>query len=79
MHWACRKNEKDRPIVYTLLIEHPEIDGKIRKKLREKISKQLPIGLNDEQQIKRNVLNRFEVLNIEEWHKAYPLFKAVAL
>jgi hypothetical protein len=79
LHWACRENENDRPIVYTLLIEHPEIDGKIRKKLREKISKQLPIRFKDEQQIKRNVLNRFEVLNIDEWHQAYPLFKAVAL
>jgi hypothetical protein len=32
-----------------LLIEHPEIDGKIRKKLRKKISKQLPFNLKDEQ------------------------------
>lgn len=79
LHWACRENEKDRPIVYTLLIEHPEIDGKIRKKLREKISKQLPIRFKDEPRIKRNVLNKFEVLNIDEWHQAYPLFKAVAL
>jgi len=79
LHWACKGNQNERPIVYTLLIEHPEIDGKIRKKLREKISKQLPIRLNDEPQIKRNILNRFEVLNIEEWHKAYPLYKAVAL
>ncbi len=79
LHWACRGNENDRPNVYTLLIEHPEIDGKIRKKLREKISKQLPIRLKGEPQIKRNVLNRFEVLNIDEWHQAYPKFKAVAL
>jgi len=79
LHWACRGNEKDLPIVYILLIEHPEIDGKIRKKLREKISKQLPFNLKDEQQIKRSVLNKFEVLNIDEWHQAYPMFKAVAL
>jgi len=79
LHWACRGNENDRPIVYILLIEHPEIDGKIRKKLREKISKQLPIRLKDEPVIKRNVLNKFEVLNMDEWHQAYPLFKAVAL
>lgn len=50
-----------------------------RKKLREKISKQLPFNLKDEQQIKRSVLNKFEVLNIDEWHQAYPMFKVVAL
>lgn len=43
--WACNKNDKEKDIDYILLIEHPEIDGKIRKKLRNKIIKQLPFGL----------------------------------
>jgi len=79
LHWACRENESDLPIVYILLIEHPEIDGKIRKKLREKICKQLPFSLKDEQSIKRSVLNKFEVLNLDEWHQSFPMFKAIAL
>lgn len=41
--WACKGNERELPIVYVLLIEHPLIDKKIRKKLKLKIGKQLPL------------------------------------
>ena len=55
LHWACRENENDLPINYVLLIEHPEIDGKLRKKLREKIFKQLPVNLKENESIKMMV------------------------
>ncbi|WP_242842376.1 hypothetical protein [Clostridium tyrobutyricum] len=56
------------------MIEHPEIDGKIRKKLRNKIIKQLPFGLSKDEHIKREMLSKFKVFNIEEWHLNYPKF-----
>ncbi len=79
LHWACRKNEQDLPITYIMLIEHPEIDAKIRKRLKERITRQLPFQLKEEKTIKRSLIDRFEVLNMAEWHKVYPMFNAVPL
>jgi hypothetical protein len=74
LHWACRENENDLPVNYVLLVEHPEIDSKLRKKLREKISNQLPIKLMKNECIKRSILNEFNVYDFDEWHKNYPQF-----
>lgn len=77
MHWACNGNTKDLPITYSLIIEHPEIDGRIRRKLREKVFNQLPFKMLSDEQVKRRILDKFEVLNIDEWNDLYPSFKAV--
>lgn len=73
--WACNKNDEEKDIEYILLIEHPEIDGKIRKMLRNKIKKQLPFKLLENNQVKRKILSEFKVLNMTEWHSIYPKFK----
>ena len=75
MVWACRKNDEEKEIEYILLIEHPELDNKVRKMFRNKISKQLPFRLIEHEEIKRKILSNFQVLNIEEWHKKYPNYK----
>lgn len=72
--WACNKNDEEKDIEYILLIEHPEIDGRIRKMLRNKITKQLPFRLLEDTKIKRKILSEFEVLNMDEWHLKYPKF-----
>jgi hypothetical protein len=77
--WACNKNEEERDIEYILLIEHPEVDGKIRRMLRNKIKKQLPFKLLEDSQVKRKILSEFKVLNMQEWHSIYPNFKVVEI
>ena len=72
--WACNKNDEEKDIEYILLIEHPEIDGRIRRMLRNKITKQLPFRLLEDIKIKRKILSDFEVLNMDEWHLKYPNF-----
>lgn len=72
--WACNKNDGEKDIEYILLIEHPEIDGKIRKMLRNKITKQLPFKLLEDNQVKRKIISEFKVLNMAEWHSMYPKF-----
>ncbi|KUO62070.1 MAG: hypothetical protein APF84_07830 [Gracilibacter sp. BRH_c7a] len=79
LHWACRENETDLPIVYILLIEHPEVDARVRKMLRSRIYRQLPVELQQEEAIKRKLLQKFEVLNLYEWQSSYPGFKTVAV
>ena len=71
--WACDKNEKNMPIIYILLIEHPMMDKKIRKMLKEKIKKQLPFNLKDER-ITRTIISDFDVCNLEEWREKFPYF-----
>lgn len=71
LFWACNRNGKQLPIVYILLIEHPMIDKKIRKMLKEKIKKQLPFNLND-LRIANTMISDFDVCNLEEWKEKFP-------
>ncbi len=73
--WLCKLNESEKEIDYVLLAEHPIIDGKFRKTLREQIYKQLPFKLCGEPLVKRKVIKNFNVMNMEEWHNTYVSFK----
>jgi len=79
LHWACERNKNEVPIEYVLLIEHPAIDGKFRKQLRDKIYNQLPFKLKTNPEIKREVFTKFEVLNLDEWQHSYPIFKTIKI
>ena len=72
--WSMRQNEQDKRIEYVLLIEHPEIDGRIRRKLRNQIAKKLPFKLSLEEKVSRELISRFEVMNMEEWGRTYEMF-----
>lgn len=72
--WACKGNEKDKPISYIFLVEDKLIDKKIRKKLKLKIGNQLPFNLKGEN-IVREVLSRFEVYNLKEWESEFSNIK----
>jgi hypothetical protein len=74
LFWACKGNEKELPITYVLLIEHPIIDEKLRKQLKIKIVKQLPFKLTGGQ-IVREIISNFEVYNLEEWRIKFPQVK----
>lgn len=79
LHWACERNKNEMPIEYVLIIEHPAIDGRLRRQLRQKIYNQLPYKLKDKLEIKREVLPKFEVLNLDEWQHNYPIFKTTKI
>lgn len=69
MLWSCKGNEKDKPIAYIFLIEDKLIDEKIRKKLKLKIGKKLPLKVKDD--VKRELLSKFEVYNLKEWQREF--------
>lgn len=71
LFWARKGNEKELPIVYVLIIEHPILDKKLRRKLKLKIEKQLPFQLNDSM-ISKQVISDFEVMNLDEWKERFP-------
>lgn len=70
MFWATGGNRDEFPIIYVLLIEAPIMDAKIRKQLRIKIGKQLPLNLK-ENIIIREMLSKFEVISIDEWKEKF--------
>ena len=78
LFWACKGNEKELPIVYVLIIEHPILDKKLRKQLKLKITKQLPFKLKDEK-ITREIISAFEVYDLEEWSEHFPQIKITAI
>ena len=69
MFWSCKGNEKDKPIAYVFLVEDKLIDEKIRKKLKLKIGKQLPLKIKED--VKRELLSKFEVYNLKEWNREF--------
>lgn len=70
MFWVTGGNKDEFPIIYVLLIEAPIMDAKIRKQLRIKIGKQLPLNLK-ENSIVREMLSKFQVLSIDEWKEKF--------
>ena len=70
MFWATGGNKDEFPIIYVLLIEAPIMDAKIRKQLRIKIGKQLPLNLKEDS-IVREILSRFDVLSIDDWKEKF--------
>lgn len=74
MFWATGGNKNEFPIIYVLLIEALIMDAKIRKQLRIKIGKQLPLNLK-ESIIFREMLSKFEVLSIDEWKERFKEIK----
>lgn len=78
LFWASDGNEKELPIVYVLIVEHPILDKKLRRQLKLKIMNQLPFKLASEK-IKREIISTFEVYNLEEWAERFPEIKISAV
>lgn len=78
LFWACKGNEKELPIIYVLLIEHPILDKKMRRQLQLKIAKQLPFQLKSDK-ISREILSSFEVVDLREWKEHFPQIEIKAI
>ena len=73
MLWANKINEEDLDIEYILLIEDKVIDKKLRNRLQQKIGNHLPLELKNI--VKRNMISRFEVLNLNEFTEKFKKIK----
>lgn len=73
--WACNKNQMEKPIEYILLIQtNPGMDGVLKKRLTAKMMRQLPFKYDNRAEIKRKVINRFELVDLKEWNAKYPQY-----
>jgi hypothetical protein len=71
---------KTKPVQYVYIVETPNSDSTMRKRLREKIKVLLPFKLQDNMNTGIKLIEGFEVLSIDEWNKheeygKFPLVK----
>jgi hypothetical protein len=71
---------KTKPVQYVYIVEAPNSDSTMRKRLREKIKVLLPFKLQESMHTGIKLIEGFDVLSIEEWNRhekygKYPLVK----
>ena len=68
--------EKKKPIEYIYVLEYPKGDIVTRKRLRNKMKQKLPFDLQDNIGTGNKLIEKVEVLSIEEWntHEKYGIF-----
>lgn len=61
---------------YVYIVEWPNSDSTTRRFLREKIAKKLPFEFQKQPQFEKKLIDKFEVLSLEEWnsHSEYSRF-----
>lgn len=70
LFWGKGYNEVEKEIKYIFILQHPKIDLRVRKQLRNKVRDKLPMKREDREVIK-GYLSEFEIYNIEEWNKRF--------
>ena len=73
---------KKKPVSYIYILEYPNGDIVTRKRLRNKLKQRLPFSLQDEIGQGRKLIEKIEVLSIDEWnhneeYALYPIREAV--
>lgn len=67
---------KSKPVKYVYILEYPNDDIVMRKRIRNRIADLLPFKLQTLPEIKVEMIHDFEVLSISEWneHTQYRVF-----
>lgn len=74
--WACNRNPAEKCIQYVLLIEvNPSMDNALKKRFTAKMLKQLPFDYNGRIEIKRKIIDKFMIMDLQEWRAAYPRYQ----
>lgn len=68
--------QKSKPVKYVHILEYPNDDAVMRKRIRNRIANLLPFKLQKLPEIKMEMIHDFEVLSISEWnaHTQYKTF-----
>lgn len=59
---------KDKPVRYIYVIEAPNGDSTMRRRLRERLKTQLPFALQKNMNTGRQMIDKVDVVNIDEWN-----------
>lgn len=77
-HWAC-DFLFSKPVKYIVILEFARIDDAMRGPLGESIKGYLPLRLEAEPSVHRQILSGFELLDLRRWNKFYAQYPAVRL
>ena len=68
--------QKSKPVAYIYILEYPNSDAVMRKRIRNHIADLLPFQLQKLPEIQTELIRSFEVLSIAEWnvHSKYRFF-----
>lgn len=71
---------KSKPVQYIYVVEAPNVDSTMRKRLRERMKTQLPFALQQNTNTGIKLIDKVDVLNIKEWNEdstygKYPFVK----
>lgn len=71
--------QKCKPVKYIYILEYPNDDSVMRKRIRNRIADLLPFELQKLPGIKIEMIQSFEVLSISEWnvHRQYKKFPII--
>lgn len=70
INWADNKC-RNKPIYYITILEASYIDNVLKLSLMDNIKKGLPLQLNKGISLKRNIIEGFFILSVEEWNKRF--------
>lgn len=70
LFWGNGYDELESKIKYILIIQHPKIDLRVRKQLRNKLMGKLPM-IRKNKQIMKGFISAFEVYNLNEWSENF--------
>lgn len=59
---------KSKPVKYIYIVEIPNGDSTMRKRLRNRMKTQLPFALQDHMNTGRKLIDKVDVMSIEEWN-----------
>lgn len=68
-------NKMPKDITYIYIFETPTMDSTMRKMLRNKILKYLPLKQHPDSE--NSLMSHFDILSIREWNEHYPNFPLV--
>ncbi len=73
--------KKEKPVKYIYILEFPNDDSVMRKRIRNRITNLLPFKLQECPEIQMEMIRDFEVLSIVEWndHPDYKIFPISAI
>lgn len=74
--------DKNKTVQYIYILEYPKGDIVTRKRLRNKMKQRLPFELQNNIGAGKKLIEKFEVLSIEEWNAheeygRYPITKII--
>lgn len=68
LHYLRLQN-KTKPVSYIYILEYPNGDRIMRKRLRNRLKKELPFALQENIGNGRKLIEKVDVVSIEEWNK----------